>query len=198
MTPRPRKVSDEEVLEAAHRAMQRLGPNDITLAAIGAEAGLTPGALVQRFGSKRQILLALVEGAAGQVPGMFAGLRAAHDSPLEVVLAYGRCMAAMGDSPTTLAHHLSYLQLDLSDPDFNRHARAQARATRTELEALLSEAVAAGELMPDVSPEALARQVEVTVSGSLVSWGFYQDGTAADWVQEDLETLLEAHRGKKY
>jgi AcrR family transcriptional regulator len=82
MTPRPRKVSDEEALAAAHRVMQRLGPSEITLAAIADEAGVTAGPLVQRFGSKRALLLALAAGAASWVPAMFAGLRSARTSPL--------------------------------------------------------------------------------------------------------------------
>lgn len=174
--------------------MRRLGPNDITLAAIGREAGVTASALVQRFGSKRHLLLALVEQAVGSVPEMFAGIRETHSLPLDVVFAYGECMAAMGESRATLAHHLSYLQLDMADPDFNAHARAQALATRRELETLLTEAREAGQLLPDVSAETLARQVEVTVSGSLITWGFYQDGPITSWVRGDLETLLSPYR----
>ena len=59
MSPRPRKVSDEAVFAAAYRAMNRLGPGELTLAEIANEAGVTAGALVQRFGSKRALLLAL-------------------------------------------------------------------------------------------------------------------------------------------
>ena len=49
MSPRPRKASDAEVFAAASRVMSRLGPAQVTLADIAAEAGLTAGALVQRF-----------------------------------------------------------------------------------------------------------------------------------------------------
>jgi AcrR family transcriptional regulator len=51
VSPRPRKVSDEEVFAAAHRATLRLAPSELTLAEIAAEAGVTAGALAQRFGS---------------------------------------------------------------------------------------------------------------------------------------------------
>ena len=64
MSPRPRKVSDEEIFAATYRAMTRLGPGELTLAEIATEAGVTAGALSQRFGSKRQLLLDLAEGAA--------------------------------------------------------------------------------------------------------------------------------------
>ena len=38
---------------AMGRVMRRVGPAELTLGAIAAEAGVTAGALVQRFGSKR-------------------------------------------------------------------------------------------------------------------------------------------------
>ena len=58
MSPRRRKAEDADVFAAMGRVMRRVGPADLTLAAIAAEAGVTAGALVQRFGSKRQLILA--------------------------------------------------------------------------------------------------------------------------------------------
>jgi AcrR family transcriptional regulator len=193
VTPRRPKVSDEDVFAAAGRVMSRVGPAQLMLADIAAEAGLTPGALVQRFGSKRDLLLAVSARAAETTPAMFAELRAAHASPLAVLRAYADCMAAMGESPAALAHHLAYLQLDLTDPDFHRHTMAQARATRAALRELVADAIAAGELTPDIDPDALARTIEVTVGGSLMAWAFYRDGSAADWVREDLDAVLRPY-----
>jgi AcrR family transcriptional regulator len=183
-------VSDAEVFAAAHRVMSRLGPAQWTLADIAAEVGLTSGALVQRFGSTRKLMLTLTEQVADAIPEMFAQLRAANPSPLAAVCAYADCMAQMGESPGALAHHLAYLQLDLTDPDLHKHVRAQASATRAALRGLLDLAVAAGELAPNVNTAALARAVEVTLSGSLLTWAFYQEGPAAKWVRQDLDALL--------
>src|SRR6185295_629907 len=118
MSPRPRKASDEEVFAAAHRAMSRLGPAQLTLSEIAVEAGVTAGALVQRFGSKHRLLLAMMSEMSGWSRDFFAQLRAAHGSPLAALYAYADCFAQMGETPARLAHHLSYLQLDLTDPDF--------------------------------------------------------------------------------
>ena len=174
--------------------MSRVGPTQLMLADIAAEAGLTPGALVQRFGSKRDLLLAVSAQAAETTPAMFAELRAANPSPLAALRAYADCMAAMGESPAALAHHLAYLQLDLTDPDFHRHTMAQARATRAALREFVADAIATGELKPDVDPDALARTIEVTVGGSLMAWAFYREGTAAEWVRVDLEAVLRPYR----
>ena len=58
MTPRRRKAEDADVFAAMSRLMQRVGPDELTLVAIAAEAGITAGALVQRFGSRRELMLA--------------------------------------------------------------------------------------------------------------------------------------------
>ena len=190
MSPRPRKASDDEIFMATTTVMSRLGPREVTLAEIAAEAGLTASALVQRFGSKRALLLALSERFANGTGDLFAGLRAADPSPLAALHAYGRCMAHMGESADALAHHLSWLQQDLTDPDFRRFLLIHARASRRELQRLVEEAVAAGELVATTRPADLARAIEVTVGGSLMSWAVHQEGTATARIKHDMDALL--------
>ena len=191
MSPRPRKASDDEIFAAAQRVMGRRGPAEITLGEIAAEAGLTAGALVQRFGSKRGLLLALMERFAEGTAEMFAALRDANRSPLRTIFAYADCIAAMGESPGALAHHLSYLQVDIADPDFHRCMKSQATAARGELRRLVKDAVAAGELPRRVRAAELARLIELTISGSLMTWAVHQDGPASAWVRRDLRTVLD-------
>ena len=193
MSPRPRKASDADVFAAAGRVMARVGPTQLTLADIAAEAGLTAGALVQRFGSKRELLVALSNEFAASTPVMFDELRKANDSPLETLRAYADCIAEMGSSPSALAHHLAYLQADITDPDLRKHLKDHARASRASMRALLAEAVALGELKLDTDLDALARAAEVTINGSLMTWAFYQDGTARAWIREDVDATLRPY-----
>ena len=190
MSPRPRKASDDEVFTAVVRTMSRLGPSELTLADIAAEAGLTAGALVQRFGSKRALLLALSERFAHSTAAMFEGLRAADPSPIATIYAYADCLAQMGTSPDVLAHHLSWLQQDLTDPDFRRFTLIQARASRQELQRLVEEARRLGALKRSVHAAHLARAIEVTVGGSLMAWAVHQEGKATAWMRHDLDGLL--------
>lgn len=199
MSPRPRKASDEVVFAAAHRAMARLGPGELTLAEIAAEAGVTASALVQRFGSKRELLLRLSSLLADSTGALFAGLRAQHKSPLATLRAYGECMAELGPTPDALARNLTWLLVDLTDVDFRRNLEVQTRATEVEIRRLLKEAFAAGELVPirgqRVNLTALARIVSALVSGSLMSWAFYREGPAAKWIRRDLDGLLRPYLG---
>lgn len=193
MSPRPRKASDDEVFAAATRVMARCSPAEMTLAMIAGEAGLTAGALVQRFGSKRALLLALAGRFAGSTNQLFDGLRASSASPLAALRAYADCMAGLGASANALANSLSWLQQDLTDPDFRRCTQLQARASRRELHRLVEDAVERGELVADAEPAALARAIEVTVGGSLMAWAIHQEGTCRAWVRQDLEALLKPY-----
>ena len=193
LSPRPRKVSDEEVFAAAHRATMRLAPSELTLAEIAAEAGVTAGALAQRFGSKREMLLALARAAAASSGDFMTQLKAAHRSPLAAVRAYAECMAQLAQSPAALARNLAYLQIDLADPDFREQLAVQARATRAGLVDLLSIAVQRGELERDTDVASLARTVEAMVSGSMMTWAFYAEGPAEKWIRDDVNAVLAPH-----
>jgi AcrR family transcriptional regulator len=197
MSPRPRKVSDQDVFAAAYRAMSRLGPGDLTLAEIAAEAGVTAGALVQRFGSRRALLLALSAQAASSTTGFIEALAAKHASPLAALRAYADCLAGLAASPGALARNLAYLQIDLTDPDFRRHLLAQARETTTGLRALVTSAVEAGEFRRGTDPGRLVRAIETTLTGSMMRWAILQEGMAARWMRDDLDAVLAPYLKRK-
>ncbi len=175
----------------------RLAPNELTLAEIAAEAGVTAGALAQRFGSKRALLLALAKAAAESTGDLIGQLRAANRSPLAAVGAYAGCMAGLAQSPAALARNLAYLQIDLADPDFREQLSVQARATRAGLRDLFEAAIAAGELKRGTDVATLARTVEAMIAGSLLTWAFYHDGPAERWIRQDVNAVLAPYLTKR-
>jgi AcrR family transcriptional regulator len=193
MCPRPRETTDAAILEATGRAIARFGPARLTLAHVAAEVGVAPATLMQRFGSKRGLLLALARQGSGAAGQEYAAIRAAHPSPLAALFAVADCMAGMAPTPEALANHLAFLHIDLTDPDFHRLALDQARAARGEIRAFLDAAVKAGELAP-CDTERLARGVQSMLGGGLLAWAIEREGTAADRMRNDLETLLRPYR----
>jgi AcrR family transcriptional regulator len=193
MSPGRQKTSDDEVFAAIQRAMTKRGPHELTLADIATEAGVSPGRLVQRYGSKRALLLLLAERFAGSAPAVFEGLRAAHRRPLATLRAYAACMADLAPTPEALSRNLAYLQTDLTDPDFRTHLLTNARATRREIESLLRRAVIEGELRQNVDIRGLARAIEAVIGGSLMTWACYREGAAAMWIRRDLDAVLCAY-----
>jgi AcrR family transcriptional regulator len=168
----------------------------LTLADVAREAGVVPATLVQRFGTKRGMLLALARLGSGSERDQMATIRAAHRSPLRALYAVAECWTGMAKSPEELANHLSFLVIDLTDPEFHHHALAHARSFHAEMKALLDDAVAAGELRA-CDTDGLARLVQETLHGSLVAWAIFREGFAGEWVRRDLDFLLAPHLGPK-
>ena len=100
-------------------------------------------------------------------------------------------MAAMADTPETLANSLAFLQMDLVDPEFHQHALVHSRGMQAGIKALLDEAVEEGELAPTDTTR-LARAVQAMIGGSLLQWAIDREGRVADRLSEDLEALLNS------
>ena len=193
VTPRPRTVTDDDILAAAARAMSKVPPTRFTLAEVAREVGLAPATLVQRFGSKRGLLLALSAQAAASMDACFDAVRQAHASPLAALLDAATQMARFSATPEELANSIAYLQIDLSDPDFHAHILEGSRATQRGYRRLLDDAVKARELVP-CDTDRLARAVEAVAAGSLIGWAIHRKGKAEAWVRKDVETLVTPYR----
>src|SRR6478735_5661353 len=116
-----RKVTpDVDVLTATQRVISKTGPTRLTLADVAREAGLAPATLLQRFGSKRGLLLALVQTGADGVDACFVAVRAAHRSPLTALIAAATDMTRHIKTPDELANGLAFLLMDVSDPEFHK------------------------------------------------------------------------------
>jgi AcrR family transcriptional regulator len=181
------------VLEGTLAVIRRLGPARMTLADVAHEVGLAPPTLVQRFGSKRGLLLAVGRHSAASVGREFAGIRLGHASPLAALGAVARCMTRMVETPEALANSLAFLQMDLADPEFRRHAQRHADAMRAEIRALLDAAIERGELA-SCDTRRLARAIHGLLNGSLLTWALDHEGPVEKRVAEDLDVLLAPHR----
>jgi AcrR family transcriptional regulator len=192
MSPRPRRNSDLEILYAAFRAIARLGPGRLTLADVAREAKVSPASLVQRFGSKRALLLAASKDAARGHVFIFEGLRATHRSPKAALYGLAECMSVMGETPEQVAHSLSFLQLELTDADFHQHALRGSVGFHAGISTLIKEGIAAGELIK-CDAGRLARALHATLNGSILGWAIHREGTMAAWIRRDLRMILEPY-----
>jgi AcrR family transcriptional regulator len=193
MSPRPRETSDAEILAATARVMQRRSPADLTLAEVAKEAGVVPATLIQRFGTKRGLLLAAVKTAPASMPEQFAAARAKRKSPLKALVELFVECSSFASTPEAMANGLAYLQIDLTDQEFRAVTLAQFRAIREETRKLLDEAVAAREIVKCDTAE-LARLIQQVNGGSMLDWAVFRGGPLAAWLRRDLEALLLPYR----
>lgn len=190
---RPRTISDEKLLKATARVVAREGALRFTLAQVGKEAGISAPALVQRFGGKRQLLLAL-SAHSRRAPGdAIAEARKTHASRVDAVIEGLAATLASLSTPKNVATSLEYLALDIAEDDFHAHALAFFQALRGEVRATLREAAARGELLPCDADE-LARAVEVAFNGSVITWAIHRHGTLYEATRRDIGAVLAPYR----
>lgn len=176
--------------------MAQHGPARLTLADVAVEAGLSPATLVQRFGSKRGLLLAVARAAAPDARRRFATpSRDDQPGPLEGLIGVLSGLVA-GITREAMANHIAFLGIDVGDPDFRALAAAQGSDLRAGAAGLLAEAIEAGEVRSKTDAVALARAVHVTFNGSLIAWALDGEGPVEETVEADLRALLAAHRAE--
>ena len=196
MSPRPRETSDAQILAALARVMQRRSPVDLTLADVAQEAGVVPATIIQRFGTKRELLLANCKAWTADVSGRFAAARAKYGSPLQTLIELFVEFSGFAATPESMANFLAYLQIDLSDPEFRAVLLVQFATMRGETKKLLDDAVQARELKLCHTGE-LARLLQQVNGGAMLDWAVYRKGPLAAWIRRALEGLLEPYRPGK-
>jgi AcrR family transcriptional regulator len=196
MSPRPRETSDAEILAALARVMQRRSPVELTLADVAKEAGVVPATIIQRFGTKRELLLANCKAWTADVAGQFARARSKYGSPLKTLIALLVESSGFAATPESMANFLAYLQIDLSDPEFHKVLLMQFTTMRAETKKLLDDAVAARELKPCNTAE-LAGLVQQVNSGAMLDWAVYRKGALGAWIRRALEHLLDPYRSAR-
>ena len=145
--PRPRTIGDDAVLDATTELIGRVGPARLTLAHVADAVGLSPATLVQRFGSKRGLLLAVARRPV-DLAAMFDAARAAEPARLDALVAAIVALTRSVRTPDALANSIAFLQLDLADAEFHAEALGFFAALRGHVEALLREAARRGRAGP--------------------------------------------------
>ena len=179
---------------ATRRVVAERGFARLTLADVAREAGLAPSTLAERYGSKRALLLAAVQDAPDGAAAAFAAARAEHPSPLAALHAALAALAGPVATREAFANHLGILVLDVAEPAFRQVSERWFGRALEQLEALLAEARAAGELTPAADPERLARAVLVAYNGALILWSVAGDGPLADGLRDDVDAVLSPWR----
>lgn len=190
--PRPRETTDAELLAATAAVISRCGPSKVTLAAIAAEIGVVPATLVQRFGSKAQLLSALAE--LGVADGEARLRRAAQSStdPVKQLRAVALAAVLPIDDPDTAYRHIAQFGADLTDEPTRKIVQRWHRTAEIELQQRIG---AAAEQLPSAPSAAIgARIIAALITGSTVEWSLRPTGNLRRRVRRDLDVLLASWR----
>lgn len=181
--PRPKTLSDHDVLVAASRLLHERGPDALTFESLGRSCGLSPATLVQRFkskaGLKQATLLHAWDGLDAKTAALAGSSPKTPQGAIELLVGlsdYGGI--------ETYAEGLLVLREDLRDPAL----RARGAAWKVALSAALDERFAG---VPG-APMGIGLLMASQWQGSLLWWGFDPQGRVEDFVAAGLRSLIVA------
>ena len=188
-------MSDSAILHAAAKVVSRTGPERFTLADVGEAVGLSAATLVQRFGSKRLLMLAMLDQMTSLVNGRFAAKVAEGESPLESLYAAALDRADPTHGPENVANGMAFLLMEISDPDFHAIAVSSAKQAVVAYKTMLDNAIEVGELSDaGLNTRDLAETIHSMTLGSLMMWVIYRDTGSKPRTKRDLDTILRQYR----
>ncbi len=197
--PRKRTVPDEALLSTALSIVRASGPDALSFGSLAARVDLAASTLVQRFGSRANLLRAALSfawdrldeetaracaeapsGAAGVVD-LLVRLSGQYDSA-DSGGSGGPGFGGFGD----FADQLMLLREDLRDPVLRARGQAWLDTLAAAVEERLADAP--GDMPRDVA--GLGELVVAQWQGSLTVWGFRRQLDLAASVRQALDRLL--------
>ncbi|MFC7725457.1 TetR/AcrR family transcriptional regulator [Nocardioides sp. GCM10028917] len=184
---RPRTVSDDDFIQAAATAAARRADGSWSLAEVAAVVGLTPAAVVKRFGSKRGLLLAVVTAWERDLPDYS---NESSTDPLALLREWvGNWLAATAQ-PDDAVGHLTLLLDEVVD-DETRPLLARGREKQARyLQSALIDAHQRGQLRHE--PPANAGELWLDLlAGATITGAIEQSTRAATrtlgYINNDIE-----------
>jgi AcrR family transcriptional regulator len=195
MSPRPRRLPDSAILSAAAKVVSKTGPERFTLADVGQEVGLSAATLVQRFGSKRLLMLAMLEQMTSIVNGRFTAKLTEGESPLDSLYAAALDRADPTHGPEQVANGIAFLLMEINDPEFHAIAIEGAKKAVGAYKCRLDEAIEDGDLTDTgIDTLELAETIHSMTLGSLMMWVINREADTKPRTRRDLDTLLRPYR----
>lgn len=183
---RPRRIADEDVIEAVAALVVRDGPAALTFASASAATGLSPATLVQRFGSREALLHAALGWMWDQLDLATAAADAGHPVDPEGAVALLLALSTGYGAGDEAARGLVLLGEDLKDPVL----RARGVLWHATLVAALGRRLSADPAQRPVLGRLLASQWQ----GAVHWWAFTQEGPLRAHLRRELGGWLDVMR----
>lgn len=179
--PRPKTIPNDELLEAGLDIVHRSGPAALSFGALAGRVGLAGSTIVQRFGTKANLLRATLLHAWDRLDA--ATEAAASAAPPDAAGVVDLLVSLTGQyEANDYADQLMVLREDLRDPVLRGRGEAWIATLVESIERRLHDVPggAAG----------LGEFIVAQWQGTVAVWGFTRAGPLPDVVRCALETLL--------
>ena len=184
-------VQDQSVLEQALLVISKHGPDCFTLADVGKAVGLAPATLLQRFGSKQQLLVLAAKQATASLQQELQTLKAKNLTwDKELIRLLAGLPKGFG-SRQDIASSLGLLKLDMIDPELHPIARELFNTLRGRIQELLLSGQKSGQIGAFCDPEIVMWELDALRHGLVIQWTLSGKGTLQKWIKNGFQTYLK-------
>jgi AcrR family transcriptional regulator len=162
-------VRREQIIEASRKLIMRYGSEHVTVRRIGAQIGISEGALYRHFRSKKEILLFLIRHIEENLVGDLQ-----EKSPSKNIL--GILENKLRDHLSSIGQRkgMSFLVIaeitSLGDKELNKRVFEVLSKYVSNIRKLLLEGIKTGEIRQDIDPEMVATSFFGTMQGLVTIW----------------------------
>lgn len=184
---RPKRLSDSILIDTAAAVIAERGSAAWSLGDVASRAGMSPAALVKRFGSRRGLLLAVVRSWVASIPEEPTS-NAGRDPLAELEALVGELFAGL-DHVVDPVGHLSLLLAEIADPEVRPLVHEGWRRQECLVASLVAQARALGAL--SAAPDDAGTMIFTLVQGNALRWSVQPEGSLPERQRRMLRTLLE-------
>ncbi len=179
LMPRPKLLSDDEVLDATRRVIRHRGPARFTLADVAAEVGLARSTLIQRFESRDGLYRRVMERGTNRLQSELDELPRGTDP--QDLWRFLQALVSVLKSERINEYLLTVVE-EMADPFLAKLARRRVRLVREAIAERLPETIA--------DRSEVARHLQAVMQGASMQWAVEREGELSHFVAACLRTAL--------
>jgi|GEM_PF-1822697 AcrR family transcriptional regulator len=188
--PRKKKIDDSVILQLILEVIIEVGAASFSLSDLSRKTGLSPATLLQRFGSKKNILHKAIALANDNLNRELTNRKQTDKSYVQTIIDIYLELAGNFITPSDIANGLDVLKYDINDKNLNALTRKYFKIRRNKIASLLILATEHNELPQDTDITSMVYNLEALWQGSVMLWALIGKGTLQRWLTARFRTFF--------
>ncbi len=187
---RPREFSDEAIFYGVYLALCKKGYGRLALTDVSNEAGISPAALLKRFGSKKALFLAYSDYVIQLTDKSYKEALTLDTTPIEALRRIFKNALKLASDPISLANHTSFYLESTSDPDLLERSKKRLKLIDRETQGLILKAIDNKEIK-SCNVELISTVLQSAVTGAMLIWLKDSDKTLEELIDGCFQVIFE-------
>lgn len=186
-------IDDRMILKMALEVIVEVGVTTFSLEDLRNKTGLSPATLLQRFGSKKNILYKALELSNNDLKNNFNNRSIVNQSPLQEIINIYLELSMPFSTPEDIAGGLDILKLDITDKRLNSLTRKYFEIRRKKIESLIIQAQEKNEISSFINASEMVWNLESLWQGSIMLWALIGSGNLQEWLKKRFHSFIKLY-----